>query len=355
MNSLLAYTLDSDIALRIGIALVEVIVLLCAVIFFYTIFLRITLVYHARNKQKLINTWRPILTSAIAEIPETLPTLNTRFVEDFILEWNSLYDKVSGDCHENLTILARQLNIHKFASKMLISVHPKTRLLGVITLGNMKINSAWPILKSMASSDISVLSLAAFRALVNIDSHLALEQMFPMIMQRKDWPPTLVARVLKGTRSSEICQLLFEACEHAELSRLPGLVSYVHALNCPNSTQLFKQVLKRNVDDRVISMFLQEVSDPSALELVKHYLDSPIWHIRVHAVGALGRIASVEEIPLLEKMLSDGKWWVRYRAAQALVGLPFVKATYLESLLEKLKDRFAQDILRQAMVEKDFI
>jgi hypothetical protein len=54
---------------------------------------------------------------------------------------------------------------------------------------------------------------------------------------------------------------------------------------------------------------------------------------------------------LLIDALSDTHWWVRYRAARALLALPDMKLEVVENACRKLQDQFAADILAQAIAE----
>jgi hypothetical protein len=58
-----------------------------------------------------------------------------------------------------------------------------------------------------------------------------------------------------------------------------------------------------------------------------------------------------EDAGRLEKLLGDEEWWVRYRAAKAVVRLPRMSALDLEQIRRRLQDQYARDILGQAMAE----
>ena len=73
--------------------------------------------------------------------------------------------------------------------------------------------------------------------------------------------------------------------------------------------------------------------------------------VRIQAARALGRIGKPEHVELLTRMLADRDWWVRYRAAQALVSLPFMGPNALRRLRDSQEDRYAGDILEQTMAE----
>jgi HEAT repeat protein len=71
----------------------------------------------------------------------------------------------------------------------------------------------------------------------------------------------------------------------------------------------------------------------------------------MQAATLLGRMGHAEDAGRLEKLLGDAEWWVRFRAAQALVRLPGVGARNLEQIRMRLIDRYARDILGQVVAE----
>jgi hypothetical protein len=54
----------------------------------------------------------------------------------------------------------------------------------------------------------------------------------------------------------------------------------------------------------------------------------------------------------LLSLLNSGQWWVRYRAAQALVELPFINHRAVKRLIESRTDAFARDILLHIVADK---
>jgi hypothetical protein len=62
----------------------------------------------------------------------------------------------------------------------------------------------------------------------------------------------------------------------------------------------------------------------------------------------MGRRADQEK---LAPLLADPQWWVRYRAAQAIVGLSPRDDQRLRDIQSTLSDRYARDILTQAIAE----
>jgi len=71
----------------------------------------------------------------------------------------------------------------------------------------------------------------------------------------------------------------------------------------------------------------------------------------MQAANVLGRIGQQEHVSLLEALLDDREWWVRYRAAQAITRLPFLGPNRLRRIRLRQADRYATDILQQAFAE----
>jgi HEAT repeat protein len=63
---------------------------------------------------------------------------------------------------------------------------------------------------------------------------------------------------------------------------------------------------------------LSLLRDPRALAAVLLAMTDFDWEVRAQAATAAGHIGSADAIPLLEQLLEDEHWWVRYHAAAAL-------------------------------------
>jgi HEAT repeat protein len=73
--------------------------------------------------------------------------------------------------------------------------------------------------------------------------------------------------------------------------------------------------------------------------------------VRVQAASALGRVGQPCDGELLLEMTRDREWWVRYRAARALAAGAFAAPDDLVARAADLRDRFARDMVRQALAE----
>jgi HEAT repeat protein len=97
---------------------------------------------------------------------------------------------------------------------------------------------------------------------------------------------------------------------------------------------------------------LRIINDVGLLPQARPHLRHTDWRVRVQAAKLLGRVGEHADVNRLIPLLADAEWWVRYRAAQALAGMPFFSRTELELLRSNLSDRFARDMLSQVLAER---
>jgi HEAT repeat protein len=93
------------------------------------------------------------------------------------------------------------------------------------------------------------------------------------------------------------------------------------------------------------------VLEPAMLEELAGYAESADAHIRENLAQAYGRLGGLGEIDTLVRLLSDRVWWVRYRAAQALLKLKGMDSARLDAIRAGLEDPYARDMLAQARAE----
>jgi HEAT repeats len=111
-------------------------------------------------------------------------------------------------------------------------------------------------------------------------------------------------------------------------------------------------ILAGSHDDETLAQCLKFLRDPEDLPHVRANVSHLNWVVRLQVAQAFGRFGTAQDIPSLALLLGDPVWWVRYRAAQAIVALTRGDAQALADLRAQLKDRFALDMLAMAAAEK---
>lgn len=312
--------------------------------------LRMRLRRHRRRENRTLEKWRPILSAvAVGEMPP-LPPLPLAERLPLMRLWVHLQSSMRGDAQWALNEAARKLGLDTVARAMLPKGALADRLLAIVVLGYLRDDEAWPPLLRIAGENDGALSRNALWALIRIDPQAAAEQMTPFFICEVDWPIVRIATILKEA-DEHVAKVLLQRLPQLGGEARPRALRLAEALRIPVPSDLLAAAL-RSGDAPSIVAALRNVNGPETLAEVRPLLEHTDWQVRVQAAKALGRVGDHADLARLATLLQDREWWVRYRAAQALLDLPMVSQAEAETLKATLSDRFAADILTQAMAEK---
>jgi HEAT repeat protein len=269
---------------------------------------------------------------------------------NFLFYWNYFHESLLGeDKIVGLNQLARLAGMDRAARKLLKATGLRKRLMAIITLGHLGERSAWSELATLARSPHPVVSLAAARALVDIEPKAALLVIMPWIGSRADWSPAKVAALLSRAGSDLIAQPLSDALLSAPLDMAMRLLHYVEVTRCTAALPGVRALLAGESTDATLRAACLKVmgqfQDPKDLTLVRSFLSHADEIVRARAAEALGTIGMPADERRLVAMLSDVQWDVRYRAAEALAHLPFMKQERLAEIQGQQTELRAKQIL----------
>jgi len=308
-------------------------------------------VWRARRRARLRERWRPIVLESLYALPSPLPRLPMGSLVPFLELWNHIYDVVTGPARDGLVHLAERLGVVRANRALLRARAFRRRLLAVVTCGHLRDRHEWGRLQDYLQHPNSALSLAAARALVEIDPRRAVRPVMAQVLRRGDWPPGKVAVILEEAPPGPIARILTRALERAPDIHRPRLLRYLSLVRTAQAQDALARFLERGDDPRLIALALQELREPRHRRLVYRFATHPDWYVRVQVANALRRLGSVRDLPLLVRLMGDSAWWVRYRAAQAVVHLtPRSEWHRLQRFLAR-RDPYARDIFQQAVAE----
>jgi len=304
-----------------------------------------------RREQALTLKWRPLLNAAIAgEELGNLPELAQRDRVLFIKLWLHLQQAVRGEASEGLNRIARRLGCDVDMRALLARGNRAERLLATLALGHLRDRQSWAALARAAHGEDSASSVHALWALVQIDPARSAEEMAPLLLRRGDWPLSQLANILQNARS-EWQLVLALALLRVPREELPPALRLVAALRIDLPQAQLRGYLASG-EAEVVLAALRLARSPGVLEQVRGHLESKDWRIRLQAVRALGELGDRSDVARLRAALSDPEWWVRYRAAEALLSLPFLTEAELADL-RNADDRYAADMLKQVAAERE--
>ncbi len=323
-----------------------------AATFLLVLILRIFLKLRTRREEELRKTWEPILAASAFGVPIDKPILRERDRDFFLHLWNHYQQSLRGDSKEELNRLARSLGLEEKALRDIESFRLGRRLMALMTIGHLKAEGVWEKLVSLTASRNVPISLMASRCLFQINASQAMPSFFRSLLQRRDWPPALVGALLKENSADVISEPLVRAAQEAPEDLKPRLIGYLKIAYPEKTIGVIHQILRTSSDSETIAAALRIVSDPTEIDVVQGYLKHAAWVVRMQAAKAVGRLGSREDEAKLIPLLGDQEWWVRYRSAFALAGLPTMTVTRMREIQSAHKDRYARDMMEQVIAER---
>lgn len=351
----------SDPYLRLAFWIGSAAVLLTALLLLAIIVLHIHTQWQERREKAFIERWRPALMRVLmGDAVFVLPKLRRREQWWFLKLWILFQESLRGDATARLSEIAYRLGCDAMARELLEHGNRSERLFAIMTLGYMRDRSAWKLLCTQLNRPNSSISLYAARALLQIDPEEAAQIIVPLLLMRDDWEMVRASTLMRESRDAlgaEMTRRLdqlggLEELLKREAERLPRALRFAEALRLQISPTALLPLLKPDQPANILIAAMRLASGSQILEAVRANASHPDWRVRVQVAKSLSQLGDTSDVPRLIGLLKDPQWWVRYRAAQALVGLPFLSRAELNRLLAELPDQFAREIFRQVFAEE---
>jgi HEAT repeat protein len=341
---------DPIVAVALWTAIMAAI--LSAAIIAQTVASRLLLARKARREAGFRNRWRAILLESVDAVPAHLPTVKPPDWYTFLSLWNQFQESLRGGGRHRLKAVAIRLRMDMAARRLLQEGSVSQRLMAIVTLGQLGDYDSWNPLVRISAGEHPVLSLAAARSLILIDAGRAIAELLPAFTARADWPVSRLKAILAEADPALITPALAAAVDVMNPARLPRLLALLDCAQGRAAGRKILDVLRRASEDEVLVACLKSAHVPRERELLARLTRHPSWQVRTQAARAFGLAAQAGDEKLLLSLLSDRVWWVRYRAAQALVSLPFLSREELLRLRSKVGDKFGLNMLDQVLAER---
>jgi HEAT repeat protein len=319
----------------------------------YTIELRIQRRFRERRRARVIAHWREVLGKAVTGAVDGAapPSLPRHQREEVLRLWNYTRSMIEGAAADRLIALADQLGLREVARKQAKQAHLGTRLTALQALGHLRDAEKFGDILAATDDDNTLVAITAAEALAEIDPARAVPLLIPKLALRRDWPRTHVFSLLEKAGSAIVSEPLYRCIRAASDSDAAYLLQFAEIAEFDVRDAIAGELLHSRSDAELLAAALKVASGYGALTRLDEFLDHSVWYVRMQAAALLGRMGRAEDVGRLEKRLSDQEWWVRYRAAKALVGLPTLTRPALEAIRSRLRDPYACDVLEQAMAE----
>jgi HEAT repeat protein len=343
----------SELVVLIAWVSAQVAALASALMLAISLLVRARLRREERLRDSVIATWRPLLAALALESEQpALPALRRRELPYLLEEWNALQDSLKGESQERLNALAPRFGFDVAARRSLRSGNISDRILAIRTLGHLRDASAWRDLQEQLVADNALVSFYAAAALVAIDAQRAMPGIMHELSERESWPGEAMARLLVDAGADIAREPVRAFLLSRAADQVPPLLPWLSHVDAMFGSEVAAEALRRHpAHEGVVSAALSVLQDPAALPALAGYAASPNARVRETLAEALGRLGGLDQAELLVRLMSDRVWWVRYRAAQGLLKLKGMDDARLIAIRASLTDRYASDMLSQAVAE----
>ena len=330
-----------------------------AVLFLYSLGLRAAHIAHDREMQRLKTSWWPVLARASmgerGHPGSRKRNLGSNSRVRLLREWCRFHANIRGDSTAVLEELAMQLGLLATARRLLGRHAMSKRLLAMQALGYLRDEDSWMRIEALLTHPSVPMSITAATALTHIDPERAIPIIIPIICQHRRWPRTQIGRILNIAGPDNVTGPLCRAIESADDEDAMCLLQFFESAYMNEIDSLAARLLTTRASPGVLAAALRAVRghlpDPVIHRLAAH----KVWFVRMQAANVLGRFGRREDYAVLEPLLSDPEWWVRYRAAQAITKLPFLGPNALRKLCNRQRDRYARGAMRHALAEAGLV
>lgn len=310
---------------------------------------------HNAKKSLYLKQWKEhflfsqeILTSQ--KVPKS-------YMLDFLRLWNHYHESLKGESLKDLNHLGYTLKINKVCQKWLTHFSIRKRIMALITLGNLADKTSFEkISKEIHNKNPLIASMAA-RSLVKIDEDKAMDHIVGFLLSDRNLfseniSSIFTKEILKNVNSYKLAEPFLKKLKRSSIKQKLFLLEYFPYLPYEKYIPTIREMLNNTFHPEILCRCLKLLKDPRDLSYAKRYLDSHFWFVRLQAVRFLGQVGTKEDLPLLLNALNDSNWWVRYRAAEALIKLPGIDASHLKTKFHNyFLSKRAQDIFELATLE----
>jgi HEAT repeat protein len=323
------------------------------ILLLYTLELRLQRRMRERRRARVVDRWRALLADAVTGRGGTAPPPALRRGErhEFLRLWVYTRSMLEGAAAQRLIALADSLGLRAFVREQAGHAHLATRLIAIRALGYLRDSASFDTLAAVADDANTLVSMTAAEALAAIDAPRAVERLVPRIASRRDWPRTHVFNVLQRAGSAVISEPLYRYIRAAGDDEAAHLLKYAEIAEFDVRDALAVELIRTRENPEVLAAALKVATGHTRVPRIDELLAHSAWYVRMQAAKLVGRMGRSEDAGRLEALLADEEWWVRFRAAKALVRLPGVSASELDKMRARLRDRYARDILGQAIAE----
>ena len=233
--------------------IVKVLLSATVVMAIFVLAIRLINLANDRARRRLMDKWEGLMLKSIEGDTSSLSRLPKRQAKHLMDLWNRYFEFEDGSAIVGLIQFAQATGLDDSAWQMIHHGNVKNQLIACVTLGNLQVARVWPRLLEMVEFDHPILSLAAARAMVKINRVESVKIIIPMLVRRTDWPPVIIANLLRRMGADAISIPLAKEILKASDQQTPWLMQFIgEAIYGKVQEEIYRKLAKTG-DDQTIS------------------------------------------------------------------------------------------------------
>ena len=310
--------------------------------------------YDRRSEKKFNEKWTGIILKWLDNESIEKPFLSYNDQILLMKLWLGMRQLLEGESADQLNEFARYVNFKDTIKETLLyrtrDMEQKEiwlQILAIRVAKKMQDNSLCEMLSIASESSNIQVNLEATSALLDMNYENAEIHVISTLLKFKEWAPYIVNK-LSVEGGSKILHLVGEYLDYLPQEQARNLFSLINLTNDKTLVPVIISRLNNSVDaeEKAIAIkSLARIGGPVYKNKIMQYAASNEFFIRLSVAIASKQIGNLQDLPLLEKLLSDSVWWVRYRAAQAILKILDNSENEIKKLLERINDPFAKDMI----------
>ncbi len=325
------------------------------------IFLRTRNSFARRRQNILTQRWRSIFKTAYTgdSLPEVLPRIGRRdwfTVIALFSQFHQLRDKDRDRAREvlpKLDAIAYDIGLDRHALYWLHRGDDAEKILALTALGQLRDRAALDDAIRLSADEGAELSRAAAQCALRIDPRFT-DGVLELVRDRDDWVRSRVEAMLKEIDRIDLDEALRAAIATADEAGRRRLLDFVRFCSPSPARTDCKRVLEESEESETIAAALRSLAplaseEDRALALRYCAREAPI--VLLSALRVLRKCVRYDDREALLRLASHRDYWVRLRAAEAIVEL-YGESGLLEDFLVEVEDRYARDAITQAIAER---
>lgn len=268
--------------------------------------------------------------------------------------WNDLYRDADPDQQDHLIEAANEMDVTDTALKFVEGNDHEYLLSAFQVLGALRCEKSLPAIEKHVNATAPIVHLNAVRTIVMINQKKGLEHIIRDTRDNPDAPITYYIDFCDYIDQEHLCDQLINAIENSSEDEEARLISLFQSVEDSEILPSIRKRLKEADHPEVISGYLQiirNIGQPDDETLVEPFLRHESEFVRIQAANTLATIGTDTVRQSLLEAMTDESWWVRLRAAQAVVKNPSINGNQLDSIFESLEDPYARDAFNEAMTQ----